>query len=73
LPTVEGVRYLSEFFVARHGVPQKFGLSLPAVVEALLFNRMFIGAFQLGQRLRQLGQKSSFSNFFIVSLATANL
>jgi hypothetical protein len=43
------------------------------MVEALLFNRMFIGAFQLGQRLRQLGQKSSFSNFFTVSLATANL
>jgi hypothetical protein len=43
------------------------------MVEALLFDRMFTGAFQLGQLLRQLGQKSSFSNFFTVSLATANL
>jgi hypothetical protein len=54
---------------------ERFNTGAMIVVDggSTLVNRMFIGAFQLGQRLRQLGQKSSFSNFFIVSLATANL
>jgi hypothetical protein len=49
LPTVEGVRYLSEFFVAHHGATQKFGLSLPAV---MLFYLLGSGVLGLGSRLK---------------------
>jgi hypothetical protein len=49
LPTIAGVRYLSEFFIARPGATQKIGLSLPAVMLYYLLGSGVVG---LGSRLK---------------------
>jgi len=49
LPTVGGVRYLSDFFVAGHGATQKSGLALPAV---MLYYLLGSGVLGLGSRLK---------------------